>query len=165
VRLQSKLAIFGAGTALLAVLLVALISSVSTKVEVTKIVAENQREQARSTIDMIRRWRDEQGSWQGADRLFAETATAEHQQLLVLGTDNHCVKSFPAGLCKMHISIGPGDELTIGSIGPQDEDIRVLVGVPEIVVTDGQKTEQGGNCLFCRLNLPGKGSPTDFSPP
>jgi signal transduction histidine kinase len=136
------LAFFGTGSALLAVLLVAGISSMSTRVEVSKLIAEGEDRNSRLTIDKILRWHQEHNSWEGADQLFAETGKANAQQLMLLDGSNHCVLSFPAALCSMRIMVGPHSELKIVSGDPLRQEIRELIGIPSAEIFDGPRRER-----------------------
>jgi signal transduction histidine kinase len=131
----------GTGTAILAVLLVALISSFSTRVQMSRIIAQDERQRGLATMDTVRRWHDEHKSWQNVDQLFATTAIASHQKLLLLNGANQCVASFPVNLCKMQIAVGPNGTLNISNFDGQHSKVMEIAGVPEAVIMDGPENE------------------------
>jgi signal transduction histidine kinase len=134
VRLEAKLALLGIGTALLAVVLIALISPRSTLLLVERRVAEENRLGVAATLDGVERWRVANGSWHGVQSALDAAATKARHDLLLLDDKRHCVAASPAVLCAYEIQIGPGDRLTLRNRPGAGADLREIIGAPNASV-------------------------------
>jgi signal transduction histidine kinase len=133
-RLEWKLALLGIGTALLAVILVAVISRRSTVWLVDRRVADDDRRSAVAALADVSQWRSAHASWRGAVPILAATAARTQRELLLLSADGRCVTSAPASLCSADVRLGADGRLSIRShAGPRTE-LRVYVGAPKAVL-------------------------------
>jgi signal transduction histidine kinase len=134
VRLEAKLALLGIGTALLAVVLVALISRRSTVFLVERRVAEDDRRGVAAALIRVESWRAARGSWHGAQQMLDATAIEAQHDLLLLDDTGHCVAASPAALCAEEIRIGPDERLTLRSRPGARADVREVIGASNTTV-------------------------------
>lgn len=138
-KLLTKLATFGTGIAVLAVVLVAFISSFSTRIAVTKLLENDELKKAQITMEGINQWHVAKGSWQHSDQFFQKKGEAAQQEILLVDGQDRCISSYPEDLCKRVVSVGPGPKLKIRIDDQGGRHFDELLGVPGMTVTgDGQ---------------------------
>ena len=158
-RLEAKLALLGIGTALLAVILVALVSRRSTVFLVDRRVAEDDRQSAATALADVRGWREANGSWDGAGAKLAAVSAATNHDLLLLDGDGHCVAAAPAHFCNETIVRGPGDRLVVRSVSPGRLEERDFVGVPHRALP-GRTAGEASWTLYAMVSAPPRAIPT-----
>ncbi len=161
-RLQTKLAMLGAGTAILTALLVGVISTFSTRLEVARILAQDERDEVRRTIDTIARRHRQHASWEEIEQLFSGGKLPAQMQMLVLDGDDRCVASYPRDLCAAQIVAAARGSLRITETRSDPPRVRELVGVPELLLVDGAAPPRTSRLYVLPSGAEAPGNPLRF---